>query len=104
MDRFPRLKAGDYVKIELPLVGGIKAAFMMYTIPLIALAIGMTIGYYTGMTETGAVLLGLGLMALVYIVIALNNKRFEKNPVFTGEITQLDLENIIEINVNYNKI
>ncbi len=87
--KFPDLRVGDYVRIELPISGGMRAAFLMYVIPLIALGAGMFWGYHNGWSEGKYVLLGIGLMAIVYLIIALNNKRFEKNPIFTGEIVQL---------------
>lgn len=89
VEKFGSLKPGDAVKVDMPVRGGLRAAFIMYVLPLVGLGAGMTAGYFAGLPEWGSLLVGLAAMALIYVVVAMNNKRFEANPDYMGEVVAL---------------
>lgn len=84
-----QLNPGDAVRVDMPVRGGLRAAFIMYVLPLLGLGAGMTAGYFAGLPEWGSLLVGLAVMALIYIMVALNNKRFEGNPDYMGKVVAL---------------
>ncbi|MGX8795562.1 SoxR reducing system RseC family protein [Fusibacter sp. JL298sf-3] len=83
---------GDVVEVGMPTAGILSAAFIMYVIPLIGLFLGLGIGtlvFKSGDTEVYAGLLGLGIMALAFLVIKLNEKRILKSDKYTAHILSI---------------
>lgn len=107
LSSFPDLRIGSAVRVDMPVRGGLKAAFIMYVVPLLGLGIGMTAGYFVGLPEWGSLLSGLGVMAMIYFAVAANNSRFERNPDYMGRVVEvLDggagaAEELVFLNVNY---
>lgn len=91
LEDFKHLKPGDAVKVDMPVRGGLKAAFIMYLLPLCGLGVGMTAGYFLKFPEWGSLLAGMAVMAMIYFFVAMNNRRFEANPEYMGRVvTVLD--------------
>ena len=67
-------KAGDYVEIELKPGFFLKAALIMYGIPLLALLAGIFFGYYT-FGEIAAFVFGILLMLASYMLIKKNESK-----------------------------
>lgn len=78
-------KVGDHVMVSLKVSPFLQASFIMYGIPLIALFVGIFAGYTLQPIlqininqEIMSIICGLGLLAVTYVVIAMNEKRFKK--------------------------
>lgn len=71
-------QTGDWVNISLEQSSFLKAVFIVYTIPLIALLIGLAIGYAIFRNELGAIIGGFLLLALSFLTIKGNEKHFNK--------------------------
>lgn len=69
---------GDMVSISLEQSNFLKAVFIMYTIPLIALLAGLGVGYLLLKSEVGALIVGFGLLAITFLLIRKNEHRFNK--------------------------
>lgn len=67
---------GDWVNISLEQSNFLKAVFIVYTIPLIALILGLLIGYLIFRTEIGSIIVGFSFITLAFLTIKLNEKRF----------------------------
>lgn len=83
---FPDVEEGDIVRIDMSSKGGLKAAFLMYLLPLLAFGAALAVTIVAGGEEWHGLLAGLAAMALVYIVIAMNNNRFKKDKDYIGHI------------------
>jgi sigma-E factor negative regulatory protein RseC len=81
-------KVGDEVNIYLKEVNFIKAVLIMYTIPLIALLVGILGTYFITYNELLSVVVGLILVAGVYLIIRKNDARF-KNKDYTPIATSV---------------
>lgn len=69
---------GDWVNISLEQGSFLKAVFIIYTIPLIALLIGLAIGYFVFRNEIGTLIVGFSLLVIAFLTIKSNEKRFSK--------------------------
>ena len=75
---------GDLVKISLEQSSFISAVFIMYTVPLIALLIGIGVGYgigsffYISWVEYLAIAIGFLFTGVTYLWIRLNESKFEQ--------------------------
>lgn len=69
-------KVGDVVNVSIKNSSFIKAVFIIYTIPCIALLLGLFIGYLFSKKEIVSILVGFSFLALSYLLIKLNEKRF----------------------------
>lgn len=67
---------GDWVEVYLKEANFVKAVLIMYTIPLVALLLGLGLGYLLFSHELLVIGLGFVTMALAFITIRLNDKRF----------------------------
>jgi sigma-E factor negative regulatory protein RseC len=87
---------GDFVEVELNTKTFLTAVVLTYGLPLIMLFIGI----FTGSTllrsfgievngDLAGIVLGFGLMALSYLILSLNDKRYNKNGKIKFEITKL---------------
>jgi sigma-E factor negative regulatory protein RseC len=70
-------QVGDLVEIYLKEENFLKAVFIMYSIPLIGLLLGIGIGYLIFDNELLIMLLGIVVMSLTFVMIRLNEKRFK---------------------------
>ncbi len=86
---FGSLAPGDGVRIDIPVRGGLKAALLMYAVPLALLGAGMAAGIFAGVSELLSFGIGLLLMAAAYYAIHRNNKRFERDSAYSAKITRV---------------
>lgn len=92
---FPNLGVGDSVEIDLPTGGGLKAAALMYALPLALMFVGLAVGHFLNWPDWIGLAAGVIAMAIVYVFIYLNRHRFERNPEYMGTIVRiLDLTDI----------
>lgn len=70
-------KVGDFVEIYLKEENFLKAVFIMYSIPLIGLLLGIGLGYLLFNHELLIMLVGVIVMSLAYVLIRFNEKRFK---------------------------
>ncbi|OJV62152.1 MAG: hypothetical protein BGO41_02180 [Clostridiales bacterium 38-18] len=83
-------KEGDLVEVSMETGGVLSAAFIMYVIPLFGLFVGLFVGQ--GLFKTNEIMtavFGVIVMALTYLVIKLNDKRFLKNDKYTAKILKV---------------
>lgn len=77
-------KLGDEVGISLEQSSFLSAVFIMYTIPLVGLFIGIGLGYYIGdvleinWVEYLSVLIGFVFLGISYLLIRKNEAKFQK--------------------------
>lgn len=69
-------KAGDRVILEIPDKTGIKAAALVYLLPIAVLIISVLAVYSLGMTEGETALVSLSAMALSLFVVWIINRKF----------------------------
>lgn len=72
-------KVGDMVNISLEQSNFLKAVFIMYTIPLIALLAGLGLGYVLLKTEVAALGIGFVFLAITFVLIRKNENHFKKS-------------------------
>ena len=75
---------GDEVNVVLKASMGMKAVWLAYCIPLLlllAVMLGLLMGL--GMAEVPAALIGLGALALYYVLLWLLRDRFKNEYIFT---------------------
>lgn len=86
---------GDLVELDLDAPDVLRASFVMYIIPLIAMMGGVLLGYYVfaPSNEMIAALLGMIFLAISYITIKLSEKRIKNSGKYdiamTGKIKPL---------------
>lgn len=73
-----KAEVGDYVDISLEQGSFLKAVFIVYTIPLLALLAGLGIGYVLFKNEIGTLIMGFSLLAISFLTIKRNEKRFNQ--------------------------
>lgn len=71
-------KIGDLVNITLEQSNFLKAVVIMYTIPLIALLVGLGTGYLLLKTEVAALVVGFIFLAIAFLLIRKNEHHFNK--------------------------
>lgn len=81
---------GDKVTIEMPTGGVLKAAFIMYMIPLLSLFIGVGLSLLFQVREEIAVLIGLVAAAFAFIGVSLFEPRYRKNSIYQAKIVSVD--------------
>lgn len=80
---------GDHVQVALPTSSVLSAAFIVYMVPLIGLFSGIGFSMLAGLPELTAFGIGIGVMALVFVVIRLANQRFASSNKYIAEITAI---------------
>lgn len=86
---------GQVVEIEIENKALISATFIMYVIPLISFVFGVVLGLNfadsikIGWKEPFSLLTGIFFMSMAFLLIYLNNKRFEKNRMFVSRIVNI---------------
>lgn len=67
---------GDRVNVSLENSSFLKAVLIMYGIPFLSLLGGLAVGYIFFKSEIAAILGGFFLLAICFIIIRLNEKKF----------------------------
>lgn len=85
---------GDLVEIDLETNNVLRAAFFVYVIPLIALVIGIVGGKYLfsgldGNIEAYSAILGVVLMAICFIAIKYNERKFQSSKKYLSQIVKV---------------
>lgn len=93
---------GDLVEIEMADGNVLQAAFIIYTIPLIALLVGVFFGSFVGQflpvsPELWATVFGVAFMTVVFLFIKKNEAKFKVSGKFNSEITKVLQEGNMEI-------
>ena len=85
-----KAKNGDLVEVSMATNSVLSAAFIMYVIPLVGLFAGLLIGQmlFAG-NDVLTALTGLAVMALAFVIIKLNDKRFLRNEKYTAQILKV---------------
>jgi len=83
-------KNGDLVEVSMATNSVLSAAFIMYVIPLVGLFVGLLTGqvFFAG-NDVLTALMGLAVMALAFLIIKLNDKRFLKNEKYTAQVLKV---------------
>lgn len=83
-------KNGDLVEVSMATNSVLSAAFIMYVIPLVGLFVGLLTGQvlFAG-NDLLTALMGLAVMALAFLIIKLNDKRFLKNEKYTAQVLKV---------------
>ncbi len=90
---------GDTVEVTMATDGVLGAAFIMYMIPLAALFIGFLVGdplfsaLSFGNPEVSSAILGIGLMAITFLIIKVNDKKFLESDKYTAHVTHIVTHN-----------
>ena len=84
-------KEGQQVKIGISPKAVLKASFILYMVPILALIIGAMIGSYLGSQhkEIWAIFLGLGFLVGSYFVIKALSKHFENKAEYLPVVTEI---------------
>lgn len=87
---------GDQVQLDLESVQVVRAAFIFYAIPLIALLVGVFAGKaildglgYTANSELGAAISGTLLMIAAFTGIRMNEDRLQKSGRYLSRIVEI---------------
>ncbi|MGB9840865.1 SoxR reducing system RseC family protein [Thermovenabulum sp.] len=89
------VESGQLVEIEMEAKGVISATFIMYLFPLIVFLLGVAGGYEFApllnikLKEPFALLTGIIGLAISYLFIYLNNRRFEKSQIYKSKIVNI---------------
>lgn len=93
-------KKGDYVEVDMEAPSVVKAAFIIYTIPLLSLIVGIFIsnflfGFLGVESEIGSLAVGILFMALALMVIKLNEPKIKKSNQYNPVIVSISGENFL---------
>ncbi len=80
-------KAGDRVMLEIPDKTGIKAAALVYLLPIIALITGALLSYSRGMTDGAVALISLASMIAAILLVWVINRAFSAS--FKVKVTEI---------------
>lgn len=87
---------GDQVLVDLESVQVVRAAFIFYAIPLIALLVGVFAGKaildgmgYSGNSDLGAAVSGTLLMIAAFVGIRLNEGRLQKSGRYLSRVVEI---------------
>ncbi len=92
-------KVGDKVYLSMDNVNFFQASFLLYGFPLIAMILGVSLGYYflgkMGINnyDVYSILIGLLFMGLSYLILKKNEKIFNKNKKYMSIITEVIKDN-----------
>lgn len=89
-------KVGDRVEVNMETMNVLKAAFIVYTIPLIALLIGTVGTFYVlnaisfnGNIEVISGVVGLVLTFIVFLILKKNDKKFRDSKEYIPIVTRI---------------
>jgi sigma-E factor negative regulatory protein RseC len=98
-------QVGDKVKVNMETVNVLKAAAIVYTVPLIALLIGTIATYFilnlskiNVDVEVVSGSVGIGLMLLSFVVLKLNDSKFRESREYIPVVTEVLIKQGCEIN------
>ncbi|OPJ56781.1 SoxR reducing system RseC family protein [Alkalithermobacter paradoxus] len=87
---------GDFVEVDIETVDFMKAAFIIYTIPLVSLLIGVILSNkllstlnYSGNIEVISFIVGIVFMAGAFFIVKLNEKRLRNSKKYMPVITSI---------------
>ena len=96
VDKSIGAKVGDRVEVNMETINVLKAAFIVYTIPLIALLIGIVGTFYAlntinfnGNIETISGVVGLVLTFIVFLILKKNDKKFRDSKEYIPIVTRI---------------
>ncbi len=89
-------KVGDRVEVNMETINVLKATFIVYTIPLIALLIG-TVGTFYGLNavnfngniEIISAIVGLIFTIIVFLILKKNDKKFRDSKEYIPIVTRI---------------
>ncbi|MDK2564661.1 SoxR reducing system RseC family protein [Romboutsia sedimentorum] len=97
-------QVGDKVKVNMETVNVLKAAAIVYTVPLIALLIGTIATYFilnlskiNVDIEVVSGSVGIGLMLLSFVVLKLNDSKFSESREYIPVVTEVLIKQGCEI-------
>ena len=89
-------KVGDRVEVNMETINVLKAAFIVYTIPLIALLIGTVGTFYilkavnfNGNVEIISAIVGLIFTIIVFLILKKNDKKFRDSKEYIPIVTRI---------------
>ncbi|WP_296645370.1 SoxR reducing system RseC family protein [Romboutsia sp. 13368] len=89
-------KVGDRVEVNMETMNVLKAAFIVYTIPLIALLIGTVGTFYilnainfNGNIEIISAIVGLIFTIMVFLILKKNDKKFRDSKEYIPIVTRI---------------
>lgn len=89
-------KIGDRVEVNMETINVLKAAFIVYTIPLIALLIGIIGTFYglkavnfNGNIEIISAIVGLIFTIIVFLILKKNDKKFRNSKEYIPIVTKI---------------
>lgn len=89
-------KVGDRVEVNMETINILKAAFIVYTIPLIALLIGIIGTFYglkavnfNGNIEIISAIVGLIFTIIVFLILKKNDKKFRNSKEYIPIVTKI---------------
>lgn len=84
-------KEGDKVKVSLKASSMLMASALCYAVPLGLLLVGTFVGSLFG--DVYAIVLGLGLCTISFLILRLLEKRFKRSQRFVPRIIEIEEEN-----------
>ena len=89
-------KVGDRVEVNMETVNVLKAAFIAYVTPLVALLVG-TVGSFYGLKAIGiennielfSAIIGLALMLMAFFILKKNDKKFRDSKEYIPIVTKI---------------
>lgn len=89
-------KIGDRVEVNMETINVLKAAFIVYTIPLIALLIGiigtfygLKVANFNGNIEIISAIVGLIFTIIVFLILKKNDKKFRNSKEYIPIVTKI---------------
>ena len=80
---------GNWVRVEMPDAQVVKVSLIAYVIPLVFLMVGLVIGQNVLGTDGWAAALGLGLMAVSFVIVRLMDRRLGGRPNWKPKLIQV---------------
>ncbi|KXZ39440.1 positive regulator of sigma(E), RseC/MucC [Alkalithermobacter thermoalcaliphilus JW-YL-7 = DSM 7308] len=86
---------GDFVEVDMHVPNFMKAVFIVYTLPLISLLVGVVLGTKVlgqlgyNNTETISLFIGIVLMSLTFLMIRINEKKIRQSGKYIPVITNI---------------
>lgn len=77
---------GSFVTVDMPQGQVFKASVLAYVVPMVLLILGILLGLTLLKSEAAAALLGIGMMAVSYLLLRWIEKRLGKDPAWRPRI------------------
>lgn len=93
-------KKGDYVEVDMEAPNVVKAAFIIYTLPLISLILGIFISnpflnLFNYQSEIASLIIGIVFMGISLVVIKLNEPKIKKSQKYNPIIISISGKELI---------